>query len=240
MSGPVLKPWTCTLLPQLLPASSGTSDDGHAGDARQRRQLVFEPLEERQRPLGRVAVQLGRDAEGDHVVDLQPEIDAADVEQAPGEQAGRDQQRHRQRDLRRGERRAEPRRRPWRPTAGPPGPSASPTRSGRVLWSAGNRPNSRPVPIVSAAANSSTSRVERQLNELAALRRAGSRRSGRASIARPAGRRRRQAPRAGSDSVEQLRDQLPAARAERQPHRHLARRGRPRGPAAGSRCSRRR
>ena len=42
---------------------------------------------------------------------LQPEIDAADVEQAAREQAGRDQQRHRQRDLRRRERRPEARRR---------------------------------------------------------------------------------------------------------------------------------
>ena len=94
----------------------------HAGDARQRRELVFEPLEQLARPLGRVGVELRRDAERDDVVDLEAEIDAADVEQALGEEARADEQRHRERDLRRRQRRAEALGRPSRPMAGPPGP----------------------------------------------------------------------------------------------------------------------
>ena len=43
------------------------------------------------------------------------------------------------------------------PVALPDWPFSTAARSGRVEWMAGNRPNSRPVPIVSAAANSSTS-----------------------------------------------------------------------------------
>ena len=58
----------------------------------------------------RVAVQLRRDAEGDDVLGLQPEVDARDVGQALDEEAGGDQQRHRQRDLEHGQRGAEHRR----------------------------------------------------------------------------------------------------------------------------------
>ena len=97
------------------------------------------------RPLRRVAVQLRRDAERDDVVDVQAEIDAADVDQALGEQPGRHEQRHRQRDLRRRQRRRK-RAADRAPDGWPACPSAPTTRSGRVLCSAGNRPKSSPVP----------------------------------------------------------------------------------------------
>ena len=81
-------------------------DDG--GDAGHGRQLVFHPLEQLAGALGGVRVQLGGDAEQHHVIGLEPEIDAADVVEALGEQPGRHQQRHRHRDLHGGERGAEP------------------------------------------------------------------------------------------------------------------------------------
>ena len=73
-----------------------------------------------------------------------------------------DQQHHRQRDLRRRQRRPESRGRPARPTAAPVWPLSSGIRSGRVLWIAGNSPNSRPVPSASTRGEDQRRRVERE------------------------------------------------------------------------------
>ena len=73
-----------------------------------------------------------------------------------------DEQRHRQRDLRRRERRAEARRRARARRLAGLALERRRSRSGRVLCSAGKRPNSTPVPIASAAANSITDRVDRR------------------------------------------------------------------------------
>ena len=115
------------------------------------------------------------------------------------------------------------------------------TRSGRVLCSAGNRPNSKPggdataprrraPPPAAARTAAIDARVRRQQRD--DERRASSR-----ATSRPAS-----PPSTASthDSVSSCAEQLPAAGAERQPHGHLASRGRRRARAAGSRCWRRR
>ena len=112
VSGPAWKPCTDTLLPQLSPASTGTSaaetpvTPGCAG------QLVLDSLEQRTRLLRLVAVQLRRDAERDDVVRIQPEIDPPDVEEAPCEERGHGEKKDGHHDLRARQDRAEPLRGP--------------------------------------------------------------------------------------------------------------------------------
>ena len=71
-------------------------------------QRLGEPPHELRRPLGRVAVRLGSEREGEDVVRLDAQVDAAEVGEAPGEETGGHEQDERQGDLRRHEPAARP------------------------------------------------------------------------------------------------------------------------------------
>ena len=155
------------------------------------------------------------------MVRLEPEIHAADIEQAAREKTGRDEQRHRQRHLRRGERTAEPPRgfRPRR-LAGPALEHRREVRTRAV--ERGEQAEHDPGRERQPEGEKEHRRTQLELYE-----------------PRPVGRhhRRHQAERpprhddAGDAAEEgeqarldeQLPHELPPARADRQPHRHLGR-----------------
>ena len=93
--------------------------------------------------LGRIAVQLRRDREGDHVLGADAKVDAADIDETADEQAGRNQQRHRERNLRGRQRHAEPRRGlAPRPSARRVPSASSPDRARAVQ--SGKQPEEQP------------------------------------------------------------------------------------------------
>ena len=82
-----LEPFDRTSLPQLFPASSGTIGGRDAGDAGDRRELLLRAFEEAPSPApASYPLRLGEMPNVIDVVDLHPEIDAADVDQALDEQ----------------------------------------------------------------------------------------------------------------------------------------------------------
>ena len=156
------------------------------------------------------------------------------------EEAGRDQQRHRERDLRRRQRRAEPRGAARAPDGWPACPFSVESRSGRVLCSAGNRPNRRPVPSVSAPRRAAPvpSIVERERRGRLGRQHRGDQVA--ASTAPRPGPRRRRARRAAAIRRAAGAIELPRlAPIDSRTAISLARAG-ARAPAAGWRCSRRR
>src|SRR6476660_219245 len=88
VSASFLNPSTETSLPQLSPASAGTSDTATEVTPG----VAFSRSSRRSNST--------RDREGHQVVDLQAQVHAAHVHQAAREQPRADEQRHRERDLR--------------------------------------------------------------------------------------------------------------------------------------------
>ena len=219
-------------------ASSGTSDVGRRRSRRAARaSSSSSALEQLPRLLRRVAVQLRRDAEHDHVVGLQPEIDAADVEQALGEQPGR--------------RRAAPstaRSAPSPATCGTAPPTARPTAARLPLQrrhEIGTRAVQRGKQPEQQAGADRERRGEEQHRRIDLERRSVSVASGRqqrairssvhcATTTPPT------PPKSASrhDSPSSCAIELPPAGADRQAHRHLAGARGADARAAGSRCSR--
>ena len=221
VSGPASKPSTATLLFQLSPASSGIIENtalDTPGSAASFSSSCSNSARER---AGVVAVQRRRQRERDQVVGLQAELDAADVEQALREEPGRDEQRHRHRDLHRGERGAEPLGR-----LGARRLTGLVLERGRQVGIGAVQRREQPEQHAgdaspAGAANPSIAGIEREGHERQRPPAAG---SSAISVERPLGDE--HADRGAQHGEqhrlgEQLPHQLPAAGADRQPHRHL-------------------